>query len=90
MENVLGLERMPDSLGRHGGRVDGVVNPPSPVVVPQVVVEVRIVYAQSDIFALTDWLVVHCAYFLSVVTRFSREGREESAVFGCAKTAHPG
>ena len=28
--------------------------------------------------------------FLSVVTRFARESREESAVFGCAKTAHPG
>ena len=35
---ILCLQGVPDSLDGHGGRVDGIMNPPSPVVVPEVMV----------------------------------------------------
>ena len=36
--NTLCLQGVPDSLDGHGGRVDGVVDPPGTVVVPEVMV----------------------------------------------------
>jgi hypothetical protein len=48
LSKVFRLQRVPDSFHRNRGRVDRVVYPPSSVVVPEVMVEVRFVYTESQ------------------------------------------
>jgi hypothetical protein len=45
---TLCLQRVPDSFHRNRGRVDRIVYPPSSVVVPEVMVEVRFIDTESQ------------------------------------------
>jgi hypothetical protein len=53
------FQRAPDSFHGYGGWVNGVMDPPSAVVVPQVMIEVRFVYAKSNFLVGVSELVIH-------------------------------
>jgi len=53
------FSRAPDSFHGYGGWVNGVMDPPSAVVVPQVMIEVRFVYAKSNFLVGVSELVIH-------------------------------